>query len=336
MADTLMQRYSRADPYNESPSPIDSSAVRTGYSGYGNDAMTNAIQNWNPGNEWSNKGVPASIENQVLPARTPAHPMENYFGSISSQEEYRPALMQYLAAGGKRMPFMTGNWEHDAPQIEAVVNATMTPEQQMKRREIEQRNAELEEARKARIQIAKDKEAARQREVAAKQEAAVQKAQSIGREDKLTAHSVLAGALGPDYAKTDKGTLDAMGVRIASKAKAMLNTEKGKGLSLEEAMQKQIDQMVLNRELVLTEATGIPLLRDLPIVGELFGAPEKVEFRRQAPSTPTAAPAPNVGPAEANSAAGKDWIARAQADPRNKGATLEAIIAAGKKYGKIK
>ncbi len=272
------------------------------------------------------------------------HPLENYLGGVKDQESYRPAMLQYLSNGGRRPKWYTGNYETDAPNINAAISATMTPEQQMKRHEVQIRQQDLEEQRKARNQLYKDKEAEREREAAAKQELGKQKAQSIGREDKLTAHSVLAGVLGPDYATTDKGTLDAMGVRIASRAKSMMNSEEGKGLDLEEAMQSAVDDMVLTGELKMpTEGTWLGRM-----TGGIVG-PNKtpVKFNRngtEQPQQQTAAAA-SAAPVAASqvstslsleSSEAQDWIARAQANPKNKGFTLEQIIAKGRELGKFK
>jgi len=50
--------------------------------------------------------------------------------SIDSQENYGPGMEQYVAAGGKPPPNLTGDWEQDRPVIQRMANATMKAKDQ--------------------------------------------------------------------------------------------------------------------------------------------------------------------------------------------------------------
>ncbi len=271
----------------------------------------------------------------------PEHPLENYLGGVKSQEEYRTSMMQYIASGGKKPKWYTGNFETDQPNIEAAIGATMTPQQRMQRDEVKVRQEDLNETRDARIQAAKDSAVERQREQAAKQEGIKQKAATVTREDKVTAHNVLGGVLGADYAKTPKVMLDAVAARVAAGAKKMLNKPEAKDADIEELMSEEIDHMIQRGELKMPDkGTFIGRWADTLTFGAsdyLFGgAATPTEFipkGNEQPKTEQEAEAKNKANA---SKAGEDWIARARAHPKNASVSLEAIIAQGKQLGKIR
>jgi hypothetical protein len=362
MAD--LSNYYRPDSRDVNPSPINSSAVQTGYSGgvssamnsgysgTGSDAMTNAIANYQPNQDWANKGVPDDMTKAIedyhkLMAKPGGHPLENFLGGVDDQESYRPAMMQYVASGGKRPAWYTGNYEKDKSNIDTAINATMTPEQQMKRQEAQTKQQDLQETRAARITAVDRAATDKEKESASKREALAQKAMTVHREDRIGAHNVLVGALGPDYLTTPSNITDAISERIASAAKAKRGTPEAEGLSTEELMQDEVNSMIARGELKLPEKGNYLGNLTHGIIGTQSSP---AQFNRQgtqptaaptepaaAPTEPAAAPAPIVAaaPSAGPTDKAKDWIARAQASPRNKGYTLEQIIAEGKKRGKI-
>jgi hypothetical protein len=255
----------------------------------------------------------AIAEYQKVMAPKNKHPLENYLGSVSDQESYRPAILQYLANGGRLPQWHTGNYEVDQPNIEAAIASTMTPEQQMKRSEVQEKNKDLKEARNARIAIAQQTQKDKERMDAAKREGMLQ-ALKPNREDRISAHNVLSGILGNDYLTVPKDTVDAISERIASRAKTAMSDPENKGVDYESLMQEEVNDMILNGELKMPDKGSF--LGNISF-GVLGKESQKTEFNPQGTSS-------------------QDWIARAQADPRNKGIPLEVIIAEGKKRGKIK
>lgn len=188
----------------------------------------------------------------------PSHPLENFLGGVDSQESYRTAMMQYIASGGRRPKWYTGNYEADKGNIDAAIGATMTPMQQMQRAEAVQRNQDLEEARLARIQLAKDVEARRSREAALKREGISEKPAIPKREERIQALSVLGGMLGEGFDKMSQREQDAAATRAASIAKQNAMSESSKGVDFESLLQDAYNDMIAKGELKLPqEGTGL-------------------------------------------------------------------------------
>lgn len=189
---------------------------------------------------------------------TPSKPFENFLGSVTDQESYRPAIMQYIAAGGKRPKWFTGNYEIDKPNIEAAINATMTPQQQLIRQEAKQKSADLQEARQARIEMQREALTNRERESALKREGMQRKAAIPTRTDRLLAHDVLGGVLGDAYSTMPQATLDAIAARAAAGAKSKSGTDEAKGVDFEELLQDEVNGMIQRGELKLPQkGTGM-------------------------------------------------------------------------------
>lgn len=189
---------------------------------------------------------------------TPSKPLENFLGSVSDQESYRPAMMQFVASGGQKPTWYTGNFEVDKPNIEAAINATMTPQQQMIRQEAQQKSADLQEARQARIALQREALTNREREAALKREGMQRKAAIPTRTDRLLAHDVLGGVLGDAYSTMPQATLDAIAARAAAGAKAKSGTEEAKGVDFEELLQDEVNGMLQRGELKLPQkGTGM-------------------------------------------------------------------------------
>jgi hypothetical protein len=215
----------------------------------------------------------------------PSHPLENYLGAVQSQDQYRPAMMQYLAAGGKRPKWFTGNFEIDKPQIEAAIAATMTPKEQAIRQETKQRMLDLEEARTARIDLAKEVEARRAQEAAQKREGIKAKAAIPNRDDRLQALQVLGGLVGAGFSQMPINAQDAAAAKAASIAKAKMGTPEAQGVDFESLLSDAYNEMILNGELKLPqEGTG---LRGWFGVGQ----PEQTAGFKPRGAEPPAAPA---------------------------------------------
>jgi hypothetical protein len=241
-------------------------------------------------------------------------------------------MMQYIASGGKSPQWYTGNFETDQPNIEAAIGATMTPMQRMQRDDVKVKQEDLQVQREAQRQVKKDAAQQHIREQAAKQEGIKQKAATIGREDKLTAHSVLAGVLGADYSTTDPNMLNAISVRVAAGAKKMLNTPEAGDSNIEDLMQEEVDNMIQRGELKMPEKGTFLGRWSQGILGQQASG---TKFNRKGTEQPkTEAEAANNAKSAAMKA-GEEWIARARAHPKNEGVSLEAIIAKGKSTGKI-
>lgn len=190
--------------------------------------------------------------------KKPDKPLENLLGSVDSQESYRTAMMQYLAAGGRKPKWYTGNYENDQGNIAAAIGATMTPLQQMQRAEAVQRNKDLEEARVERGKLAREREERLSREAALKREGMATKPAIPKRDERIQALNVLGGVLGEGFDQMSQREQDAVATRAASIAKQNAMSEDGKGVDFESLLQDAYNDMIAKGELKLPqEGTGL-------------------------------------------------------------------------------
>lgn len=210
------------------------------------------------GNDYSD----ARLRDQLgLPpmGQKPSKPLENFLGGVDSQESYRTSMMQYLASGGRKPKWYTGNYEADKGNIDAAIGATMTPLQQMQRAEAAQRNQDLEEARLARIQLAKDVEARRSREAALKREGMAPKKIVPDKNERIQADTALASLLGEEaYNAMSHYSRMAVADKAASLAKTQMGTEEAKGVDYTSLLQDAYNELIASGELKLPqEGTGL-------------------------------------------------------------------------------
>lgn len=200
----------------------------------------------------------AIAEYQRVMAPKNTHPMENYLGGVQSQEEYRPAMLQYLSNGGKQPGWFTGNFEVDKPNIDAAINATMTPQQQMVRQEAQQKSADLQEARQARLQLAKDVELRRAQDAAQKREGMKAKISIPNRDDRLQALQVLGGLAGEKFGGMPIQAQDAAAARAAAIAKSKVGTPEAQGVDFESLLGDAYNEMLLKGELKMPQESSFP------------------------------------------------------------------------------
>jgi len=222
------------------------------------------------------------------PAGTsPAHPLENYLGGVQSQDEYRPAMLQYLASGGKKPKWFTGNYEVDKPNIEAAISATMTPKEQAIRQEAQTKMVDLEEARQARIQLAKEVELRRSQDAALKREGIKAQASIPKREDRLQALQVLGGILGEGFGRLSLQAQDAAAAKAASIAKAKVGTPEAQGVDFESLLSDAYNEMISKGELRMPQAGSF---FNLIGSGPVFDQPAAFKPGGMAQPAPQAAP----------------------------------------------
>lgn len=228
----------------------------------------------------------------------PTHPLENYLGGVTSQDDYRTSMMQYISTGGKRPKWYTGNFEVDKPNIDAAISSTMTPMQQIDRENAKTRIADLKESKDARIELAKKAQDDKTKEDALKREGLEKKAVIAKREERLQAHTVIAGILGAEAINIPEEEINAIATRLASRAKTKFDPSEGG--DFEEALQNEVDGMIAAGELKLPEpSTGLGKLGSYVGLGT---AKQDFKFNSrgaepQAAATPVTQgrPTPNAG-----------------------------------------
>ncbi len=229
----------------------------------------------------------------------PHPPLENYLARVSDPESYRTAITQYQAAGGRTPSWYTGNFEQDRPNVETAVAASMTPQQQQVRQEAQQKALDLEEARTARIQLAKDTEARKAKEAALTREGLAQKNAIPGKNERTTALYVLGGVLGDKFGNLSDREQDAAAARAASIAKQQKLSEEGKDVDFESLVSDAYTQMLASGELKMPEE-GTTLGN---LTHGLIGTQAKpATFKPATGAAPVAPAAAPVAPAAAPSA----------------------------------
>jgi len=220
-------------------------------------------------------------------------PLENYLGAVDSPESYRTAMMQYVASGGKKPQWYTGNYEMDQGNIETALEATMTPQQQLVRSESRERLAGAKESREAsrllreQAALAKDRENALKREDKGKALAL----KTIPSSDQVVkATDTLESRLGAeqfDAMPAEQRT--AVARQISSRAKARLAME-GSAADYNSLVEEEMDKAIANGELKMGKE------------GSWF-------FNRgaEAPSFKPSSREPQAAPAGAPAANAKGW-----------------------------
>lgn len=180
-------------------------------------------------------------------------PVENYLASVSGPEDYRSTMLQYLAQGGKKPKWYTGDYDLDKQNIETAIAVTMTPQQQLVRQDAHQKLQDLQEARQARLDLQKQKLNEQTRAQAAKQ-AGLEANQSLKaiptKEQRTQALGALESALGTEvFNQLPIDQQDSAARMIAAKAKAALMSPEGKGVDFETLIQDQLDEMIAKGQL---------------------------------------------------------------------------------------
>jgi hypothetical protein len=201
-------------------------------------------------------GIDKLKQSEGIPlTKSTAKPLENYLASVSGPDDYRTTMMQYLAQGGKKPSWYTGDYESDKGNIETSIAATMTPQQQLVRQDAHQRLADLQESRKARLELQKEKLAEQAKAQAAKQAGIANKTpnpnQIIPNKDQRSqALGALESALGSSvFSQLPPDQQDSAARTIAAKAKAAMMTPEGKGIDYETHLQDQLDEMMATQQL---------------------------------------------------------------------------------------
>jgi len=191
---------------------------------------------------------------QVMGPKNQTHPLENYLGAVDSPESYRTAMMQFVANGGKRPNWYTGNYDMDKGNIDVALNATMTPQQQEVRMEAQERLAATKESREAnralreKAQMQKDREDALKREDKEKARAL----RTIPSPTQLkSATDALETRLGADmFDQMPAEQRTAVAREISAKAKTRLATE-GTDADYNSLVEEELDKTVASGRLTM-------------------------------------------------------------------------------------
>lgn len=189
---------------------------------------------------------------QVMGPKQGVRPFENYLGAVDSPESYRTAMMQYVANGGKRPQWYTGNYDMDKGNIDVALSSTMTPQQQEVRAEAQERMAMTKESRDAnralreQTQMSKDREHAMKREDKDKALAL----RTIPNPAQLkSATDTLESRLGiPLFDAMPAEQRTAVSRQVAARAKQRLATE-GTAADYNSLVEEEMDKAVASGEL---------------------------------------------------------------------------------------
>lgn len=183
----------------------------------------------------------------------PHAPLENYLAGANDSDTYRTGVMQYMASGGKVPGWYTGNFDKDKPNIDAAVNATMSPQQQLIRQEAQTRMADSTESREARLKLQQETERRRAQDSAAKREGLQQQRAIPSKGDRLQAHEVLGGIMGEGYITAPQHVLNAAAEKAASIAKSQMSEPGAVGVDYESLLQDAFNDMIAKGELKLPD-----------------------------------------------------------------------------------
>lgn len=209
------------------------------------------------------------------------NPIANYLSGVTGQDDYRSAMIQYLSAGGKKPDWYTGDYASDKMNIDTAIEASMTPREQLQRREAQQRLDQLQDYRQERLNLQKQAQQDKVREQVAKREA-VKPTQIIPTSnERKMANEALEGVLGADmFDQLPREQTNEVARTVAAKAKAKMATPEGKGLDYETLLQDELDELIAKGQLKKGKEGG------------WFGiGSEKPSFTRAAKSNVPQAPA---------------------------------------------
>jgi hypothetical protein len=161
-------------------------------------------------------------------------------------------MMQYLSAGGKKPAWYTGDYETDKVNIDAAIEASMTPMQQLTRKSQQENLQSLQENREAQLELRKQAQADKVREQVAKREAIKPKTSEVipTKNERVMADEALEGLLGSEtYTQLPPEQAADVARTVAARAKAKMNTLEGKGVDYESLVQDELQELMAKGEL---------------------------------------------------------------------------------------
>jgi len=167
-------------------------------------------------------------------------PVENYLGAAHNQETYQAAMKQYQQRAGKTPGWFTNDYEHDKPFIETAIAATMSPKDQMIRKEAEQKIAQGDTKLKKWEDFKREQQRLKDREITAKIEGGEAK-KSVVPTDK---EKVIVGELlkaSEAYPNIDPKSIQAITDMAASRVKFRMIKEKG---DFSEMVREELDDIM--------------------------------------------------------------------------------------------
>lgn len=183
-------------------------------------------------------------------AASTATPLPNYLASAQDQDSYQTSMLQYLSQGGKKPQWYTGDFEQDQGNIKAAVSATMTPAQQLQRQEAEQRLQDLQEARKARIQLQKDSLEERKKQHALSREASKPSNLVPTKNEQQLVSDALESQLTPElFQQLPPDQANSVIREVSAKAKAIMKSTEGQGQDYNQIVEEQLAQMIASGRL---------------------------------------------------------------------------------------
>ena len=175
-------------------------------------------------------------------------PLANYLGAVDSPESYRSAMMQYIAGGGQKPRWYTGNYEMDKQNIDTAINATMTPKEQLIRQEAQDRIESTKVQREATQLYKEEQLRLREREMAAKREKVVPQKSVPTKDERNMALDATEEVLGADlFAKMPSEQQNGVAREVASRAKARI--AQGEKAEYGDILNEELDKLIAEGKL---------------------------------------------------------------------------------------